>query len=444
MSDTVGTDPAAETATLPGPAPTAGLARRIPGFRRRAPQDPLGPNYRKLWVASAISNLGDGVRLTALPLMAAQLTREPAQIAAIDLASTLPWFLFALLAGAFVDRVDRRHAMGVANIVRAILVGALALSVLTDNATMVLLYVVAFLLGCAETVFDNASQAILPSLVRKDQLERANGRMYAAEFTTNQFAGPPLGAFLFVAAASAPFFLDSASFLIAALLILSFSGNFRTPRDADVPRTTMRADIAEGIRWLWNHRLLRTLAFMLGTWNALNTAAFSIFVLFALEILEVTEIGYGVLISTLVIGSVLGSLSGSAISRRLGSGTTLILSVATGAVMALIIAITSNPFVVGAMFAIEGFVTVVWNVITVSMRQAIIPDRLLGRVNSVYRLFGWGSMPLGAALGGFLGAVFGLRAPYFVMAAALAIMAAIAVPLVNNRTIAEARAAAEP
>ncbi|HEV3471667.1 MAG TPA: MFS transporter [Actinomycetota bacterium] len=442
MSDIVETDPLAEGATQPSPSPLVGKPGRLRRLLKRTPQEPLGHNYRKLWVASAISNLGDGVRLTALPLMAAEITRDPAQIAAIDLASTLPWFLFALLAGAFVDRVDRRHAMGIANIIRAILVGALALSVLADNATLVLLYVVAFLLGCAETVYDNANQAILPSLVRKDQLERANGRMYAAEFTTNQFAGPPLGAFLFVTAASAPFFLDSASFLIAALLVLSFSGSFKAPRDVDVRRTTMRADIAEGLRWLWNHKLLRTLAIMLGTWNALNTAAFSIFVLFALEILDVTEVGYGILISSLVVGSVAGSLAGSAVSRLLGPGTTLLLSVLSGAALVLVIALTSNPYVVGAMFAVEGFVTVVWNVITVSMRQTIIPDRLLGRVNSVYRLFGWGSMPIGAALGGFLGTVFGLRAPYFVMAAVLAVMALITAPLVNNRTIAAAKAAA--
>lgn len=403
----------------------------------------LGSNYHKLWVASAVSNLGDGVRLTALPLLAATLTREPALIAAIDFASSLPWFLFALLAGAVVDRVDRRSAMGTANILRAFLVGGLALAIVLGNSPLVLLYVVAFLLGCAETIFDNSSQAILPALVRKDQLERANGRMYAAEVITNQFAGPPLGALLFVTAASAPFFLDSASFLIAALLILSFKGTFRAPRDAGIPPATMRADIVEGLRWLWNHRLLRTLAAMLGTWNAVNTATFSIFVLFALEILGVSEVGYGILSSTFVVGSVSGSLSGGAISRRLGSGTTLILLVATGAVSALVIALTSNPFVVGAMFAVEGFITVVWNVITVSLRQTIIPDRLLGRVNSVYRLFGWGSMPLGAALGGFLGTVFGLRAPFFVMAAVLALMAILAFPVVNNRTIIEARAAAD-
>lgn len=442
MSDIVDESTAPETAPLPAPAPLAGRPRRLAGLFKRAPQEPLGPNYRKLWVASAVSNLGDGVRLTALPLMAAEITRQPAQIAAIDLASTLPWFLFALLAGAFVDRVDRRHAMGAANIIRAILVGALALSVLADNATLVLLYVVAFLLGCAETVYDNANQAILPSLVRKDQLERANGRIWAAEFTTNQFAGPPLGAFLFVTAAAAPFFLDSASFLISALLVLSFSGSFKAPRDEGLPRTTMRSDIAEGLRWLWNHKLLRTLAMMLGTWNALNTAAFSIFVLFALEILDVTEVGYGILMSSLVVGSVAGSLSGSAVSRRLGPGTTLRVAVVSGAALVLVIGLTSNPYVVGVMFAIEGFAATVWNVITVSMRQAIIPDRLLGRVNSVYRMFGWGSMPIGAALGGFLGTVFGLRAPYFVMAGGLALMAALTAPLINNRTIAAAKAAA--
>ena len=433
------------TTDVPEPLPAA--PARTPA-RRGLPRawksgDPLGPNYRKLWVASAVSNLGDGVRLTALPLMAATLTRDPALIAGIGFASTLPWFLFALLSGALVDRIDRRIAMGTANIIRAVLVGLLAVAVVTDDATLVALYAVSFLLGCAETVFDNASQAILPALVRKDQLERANGRMYAAEFTTNQFIGPPLGAFLFVTAAATPFFLDSASFLIAALLILSFSGTFRAPRDVDAPRTSIRADIAEGLRWLWGHRLLRALAIMLGTWNGLNTATFSIFVLFALEILNVTEIGYGILTSAFVVGSVVGSLTGSAVSRRLGSGTTLLLMVVIGVSTSLTIALTSNPYVVGAMFAIEGFITVVWNVITVSLRQTIIPDRLLGRVNSVYRLFGWGSMPIGAAVGGFLGTVFGLRAPYFVMAGGLAIMAVAAIPIINNQTIAEARASAE-
>ncbi len=431
--------------TSPSPAPDAGAgdgARRLGRLTAKV-KDPLGPNYRKLWIAATISNLGDGVRLTALPLMAATLTRDPARIAGIEFASTLPWFLFALLSGALVDRVDRRVAMGASNILRAALVGALAVAVVAGGETLVLLYVIAFLLGSAETIFDNASQAILPALVRKDQLERANGRMYAAEFITNQFAGPPLGALLFVTAAATPFFLDSASFLIAALLILSFSGSFRTPRDEDSPRPTLRADIAEGLRWLWNHRLLRALAIMLGIWNGLSMATAAIFVLFALELLGVSEIGFGILASSFVVGSVLGSMVASRLSKRLGPGTTLFLQVLLGAGASLVIGLTSNPILVGAMFAVEGFTAVTWNVITVSLRQSIIPDRLLGRVNSVYRLLGWGMMPIGAALGGFLGAVFGLRSPFFVQAAALAVMAGFALRLLSNRAIADARAVAE-
>lgn len=400
----------------------------------------LGKEYRKLWAASAISNLGDGVRLTALPLLAATLTREPAAIAGIELASTLPWLLFALLAGALVDRIDRRRAMAVANTLRAILVAFLAVMVLTGEASMVLLYVVAFLLGSAETIFDNAAQAILPSLVPRDQLERANGRLYAAEMVTNQFAGPPVGAFLFVAAAAAPFFLDAASFLIAALLIVGLSGTFRVTHEPGRARTTLRADISEGVRWLWEHRLLRTLALMLGTWNMLELAAVSTLVLFSLETLGIGEIGFGMLSASFVIGSIVGSVVAPGLSRRLGPGTTLVLQVGMAAVASGVIALASNPYLVGAMFAIHGFTAVTWNVITVSLRQSIIPDRLLGRVNSVYRLVGWGSMPVGAALGGLLADGFGLRAPYVVAAVALAAMAVIASRFITNREITEARA----
>ena len=422
----------------PGAQPPKRGWRRIFGDAN----DPLGPNYRKLWVASTVSNLGDGVRLTAFPLMAASITRDPAQIALIGLASTLPWFLFALVSGAVVDRVDRRKAMGTANVIRAVLVGLLATGVATGNSAMVMLYAVAFLLGCAETIFDNASQAILPRLVRKDQLERANGRMYAAELISNQFAGPPLGAFLFVAAAAAPFFLDSVSFIISALLILSFRGSFVIQRQDGAPRQSLRADIGEGLRWLWNHRLLRTLGIMLGVWNGVEMAGGAIFVLFALEILEVSEVGFAVLASTYTIGSLIGTFAASRLSQR-GTGTVLIAQVALGAVSSLVVAMSSNAIVVGAMFALVGFAGVVWNVITVSLRQTIIPDHLLGRVNSVYRLLGWGMMPIGAGLGGLLASNFGLRAPFFVAGAVLALMTVVALPFVNNRTLAAAKAEAQ-
>jgi MFS family permease len=383
------------------------------------------------------------VRWTALPLLAASLTRDPALISGITLTSFLPWFLLSLLSGALVDRIDRRRAMGVANVLRAGLVAGLGIAVMVDEATIYLLYAIGFLMGSGETVFDNAAQAILPSLVRRDQLEKANGRMYAAEIVTNQFAGPPLGGFLFAAAAAMPFFVDSMTFAISALLVLSFTGTFRGSKEGGVRESTIRQDIVEGVRWLWRHRLIRTLAIMLGVWNGISQAGQAIFVLFALEILGLNELGFGLVLSAITAGSLVGSIVAPRLSK-LGAGKTLIAQVFLGALSALGIAVTSNPIVVAAMLVVSGVTIVVWNVITVSLRQSIIPHHLLGRVNSVYRLMGWGSMPIGAAVGGFLAAGFGLRAPFFVESAVLFAMALAAMPVINDRTIQEARATDAP
>ena len=401
---------------------------------------PLGPNFRKLWAASAISNLGDGVRWTALPLLAASITRDPAEIAAVELAGSLPWLLFALVAGAVVDRVDKRRAMVTANAVRTALMLSLALAVALGGSHLVILYVLAFLLGSAETIFDNAAQAIMPAVVHHDRLERANARLFAAEMINNQFVGGPLGGFLFAIAAAIPFVVDGASFAIAALLVATMAGTFRAERDASSP-TTIRADIAEGLKWLRAHRLIRTLAVMLGVWNATSTAGFSVFVLYALQILDLGEVGYGILLATMAVGSLIGTVVVSRLSF-LGTGTTLMGTVVLGATTFLVIGVTSTRWVVAAMLAIEGFVIIVWNVVTVSLRQAIIPDRLLGRVNSVYRLLGWGSMPVGAAIGGVTASLFGLRAPFLLGSVALAVMALLALRVVNNRTITAAREAA--
>jgi MFS family permease len=234
----------------------------------------LGSRYWRLWWASTISNLGDGIDLAALPLLAAALTRDPRLVAGLAVAARLPWLLFALTAGALVDRVDRRALMVGVNLVRGGLVAVIAVMVATGTTRIWLLYVISFLLGVNETLFDNAAQSLLPSIVAPALLETANGRQQAAEVVANSFAGPPLGGILFSLTASAPFWADSASFVIAAALIATISGAFRPTRPADsdlTPRPSIRADIAEGIRWLHGHRLLRTLAMLLGVANLART-----------------------------------------------------------------------------------------------------------------------------------------------------------------------------
>ncbi len=399
----------------------------------------LGANYWKLWAASTASNLGDGITLVAAPLLAATLTRDPLLVAGLTLAHRLPWTLFTLFAGALVDRLDRQRVMWIVDVARAAVIFFLGIAVYLDLANLPLLYAVFFVMGTLETFFDNASQAILPGVVRREQLERANGRLFGAQIVTNDFAGPPLGGFLFAVAASAPFLLDAGTFAAAAALMLAVRGSFKPQKEEDEPATTLAAEIGEGVRWLWARPLLRTLAIMLGIMNATFAGLQAIFVLFALEILDLGELGYGILLTAGAAGGLLGSFVAEPIVSRFGHGQTLLAVVLISSATYVGIALAANPFVVGTMFLLAGVAAVVWNVITVSLRQSIIPERLFGRVNSVYRLLGWGGMSLGALAGGILASAFGLTAPMWFGAVVMATMFVVVLPTVNNRTVAEAR-----
>jgi MFS family permease len=404
----------------------------------------LGPEYWKLWAASTISNLGDGVTLVAGPLLAATLTRDPVLVAGVAFAQRVPWLLFPLISGALVDRLDRRRVMGYVNAARTALIGALGVAVLLGWASLPLMYAIFFLMGTLETLFDNASQAIIPAVVPRDRLERANSRLYAAETVSNQLAGPPLGGFLFGVAVALPFLLDAGTFAAAAALILALQGQFRPVRPEGAPPTTLVAEIWEGLRWLWNHRVIRTLAIMLGVFNMTFAATDAIFVLFAQDVLGLGSFGYGVLVTSGAVGGLVGSLMADRIIARLGSGRALQASVLVSTVVLTAVALSESAFVVWAVFLLVGITIVVWNVITVSFRQAVIPQNIFGRVNSVYRLLGWGGISVGALLGGFLARSFGLTAPFWFAASVLAIMFVLTLPLVNNRTVAEARAGSAP
>jgi MFS family permease len=405
----------------------------------------LGANYVRLWSASAVSNLGDGVTLAALPLLAASLTRSPTSIAIVSFAGTLPWLLFALLSGALADRWDRKRTMAIVDGFRMLVMAALATLVLTGNETLGLLAIVAFALGSAETLFDNSAQSILPTFVDRDALELANSRLEGIEVVANQFVGPPLGAFLFAATAAAPFLLDAGSFGVAALIIVFLRGSFRPVREVAVgeSRTSIRADIAEGLRWLRHHELLRTLAIALGVINMLDAAVLAVLVLYALEVLGLSQTGYGVLLTAAGVGALAGSFLTRRITAKVGPGTFLILAAFGFGVAELVPGLWANPIAVGVSFALFGAIGVGWNIVTVSLRQAIVPDELLGRINGAYRLVGLGTMPIGALLGGLLAHTFGLRAP-FIFGGVLCLVVGVAmIPGVNNRKIAAARAAAE-
>lgn len=413
------------------------------------PLDRLGGRYWRLWTAGTISNLGDGANAAALPLLVASVTRDPRLVAGMQVFFTLPWLLFALPAGALVDRLDRKVVMWRVNLVRALLVGAVATMALTDTTTVWALYAVALAIGLCETLFDNAAQAMVPAVVTPNLLEKANARQYAAEVVTNTFVGPPVGGLLFAVAVSVPFWLDAGTFLVSAVLIATLAGSYRpaaaVARDAAGEKRTLRADIGEGIRWLRGHRLLRTLALLLGAANGASAMANSTLVLFVIDELGVGEGSFGFLLAAGGVGSVVGGLLGERVVRFTGAGWTLFASAALiGVAVPLLVSATGSWLVVVTLFSVQGFLIVLWNIVTVSLRQQLIPGELFGRVNSVYRFLGLGIMPIGALVGGALADTFGLRAPWLVAAALFAVALALAALLggFTPRTIDAARAAA--
>jgi MFS family permease len=386
--------------------------------RRRPAAAPLGAPFRRLWVATTVSNLADGVLKVALPLVAVRYTDSPALVAGLTFALTLPWLLFALPAGALADRLDRRHAMIGANVARALLVAALAaVALVPDAGSIVVLYVVAFGVGVTETLYDTSAQSILPQVVPRTTLPRANGRLYAAELTANQFVGPPLGGLLVAAGAALAFGVPGALWALAVVVLLGLTGSYRPERTA---RTTLRADIAEGLRFLWHDRILRTLAMMVGGINFATNAVFAVFVLYAVgpgSPMGLSEPAYGALLTTTAVGAFAGSFVAERVVARVGRARSLTLTVLSTVALVAVPAVSTSPWVVGAVYAVGGAGIAVWNVVTLSLRQRITPDALLGRLNSCYRLVAWGTMPLGAAVGGLLGELFGLRTVFVVMAA---------------------------
>ena len=403
----------------------------------------LGRDYWRLWTASTVSNLGDGVFLVALPLLAARLTRDEVEISLITAAMTLPWLILSLPIGTLIDRSDRKRVLVVSDSVRALAVGAIAVLAAVDAIEIWMLWIVALVLGTAEVFFDNASQAIVPAVVPEDLFEKANGRRYAGEIAANIFVGTPFGSLLFSIAVWIPFGIDAASFALAVLLVAGIRGSFRATERTE-RTTTLTQETREGLRWLWAHPLLRSLAISLGLSNFGFHMAQAVFVLFAQERLGISERGFGLLLGTMGVGALIGALLGERIVAKVGQPFAIFAALATWVVTMAGTGLVIVTWFVVLMAFLESMAATVWNVVTVSLRQQIIPAHLFGRVNSVYRWFGWGTLPIGAVVGGQVARHFGLRGPYLVGAGAVFLALLVASRHVNRRTIAEAKLASSP
>lgn len=441
------------------------------------PTGALGANYWRLWWATLVSNFGDGLSIVAYPWLASALSRNPAVIAGVLIAGRLPWLLVSLPAGVVTDRVDRRRLILATDTMQFALTLFVSLVVLAGegsladpadlasgavatptSATLAIgaLYVAAFLLGCAEVFRDNAAQTLMPSLVAPSQLERANGRIQGAELVMNSFVGPPAAGLLLGVSFALPFLVDASTFAVAAVLIATVRGSFAPGGGSEASRrhddvsvaTAFRRDLAEGFSWLWRHRLFRSLAVALGSLNGLFAMTEAVQVLFAQEVLGLGPLGFGAIGVAAAIGGLLGSLAAARVSDWLGQSRALLMTIVFGCLGPALIALFPSLPVVLATFMVMSFTAVNWNVITVALRQALIPDELLGRVNSVYRFFGWGMIPIGAFAGGllvvglerFVDRTTALRLPFAVSAVAHIALFIYARPRLSPERIEEAKA----
>jgi MFS family permease len=401
---------------------------------RAAPAAPrLGRDYWRLWWANAISSTGDGAFVAALPLLAVTITRDPRLVSVVTAATYLPWLLLSLPAGAVVDRYDRATLMWRAQALQAAVVTIIAVLVVAHQASIEVLAAGGLLLGSAEVIFSNAAQSVLPALVPPELLAKANGSQQVSLTVGESFLGPPAGSLLFAAAAALPFGLDAVSFAGSAALLARLPRTGHAAENAEntenAKRPPIRAQIAEGLRWLARHRLLRVVAILLGIYNFANQMGQAVLVLLATETLHVSTRGYGLLLAASAVGSVVGGLVNPILTRRIGMLPSLVLPALVDAGAFVGIGLAPGPIVVAVLLAVQGFSVAMWNVVTVSLRQRVVPGHLLGRVNSVYRMLGWGLMPLGALAGGFVAHAAGLRAPYIVAGLLCGLSALVALPL---------------
>ncbi|GIJ48738.1 MFS transporter [Virgisporangium aliadipatigenens] len=361
----------------------------------------MGTNFWKLLAASATSNLADGIGRAALPLLAATLTRDPLAISGLYSLAFLPWLLCALPAGALVDRTDRRRAMVLANTVRGLLVAGLTVAVATGHATIPLLYVVAFALGIAETVYDSAANAFLPQVVRPDQLERGNSLLVTGEAVGQIFLGGPVGALLFTLAVALPFGANAAGFLACALVMVTVAGDFRP---ALASTSSIRADIVDGVRWLSRQPLLRGLTLLFGLTSACGSAANAVLVLYALDVLGLSPRGYGFLLLAGGVGGLLGGLVAPLTAARLGRLPTMVLGTVVSPALLAAMGFVRHPVAGAVLFGGSAASVMILNVLTMALRQALIPEELFGRVQGAWRTLVWGGIPVGGVAGGALAA----------------------------------------
>jgi MFS family permease len=370
----------------------------------------LGRSFRWLLAATIINNAGDGVVISAGPLLVASQTHDPFLVSMALMSEYLPVLLFGVLGGAAADRFNRRRMVVVVNVGRAIVLGALVAVIATGAVNIAIVLAVLFVLGTAETFADSASSTLIPGLVARQDLGIANARMQGAFLLTNQLLTPPIGAFLFAIGMALPFATNAACFALGAVLV---SRVVTGPRSRPGEGSGLRAEMVEGIRWLMAHPPMRTLAITIFTFNITYGAAWSVLVLYAGERLRMDEVGFGLLTTAVAIGGVLGISLYGRLERRFSLADIMRVGLVIETCTHLVLALTTSPAIAFATLVVFGAHAFVWGTTSTVVRQRAVPDELLGRVTGVYRVAIVGGLVVGTPLGGLLARSYGITAPFW-------------------------------
>lgn len=412
-------------------------------------QLPLGRDFRSLWTAAAFSNLADGIGRTAVPLIATTLTRDPFAISVIGALAFLPWLVFGIPAGMIVDRFDRRYVMALANTIRGGVALWLALLTVSGSLSLWALFVGTLVFGLGETLFDNATNAVIPGVVKREQLDRANGWMQAAQVTIDSFIATPIAGVLFAVSLALPLWTGAVGYLVpialALLLPVSAARPLRKPpvtapdapdvvagvipEPVAAPVAPERVTASEGIRYLWGNRFLRTMVLFTATVGSALAFSQAATILFFLDTMNVAPVAIGFVTAGIGVGALLGSIVASRLVTRFGRGPVMLVANVIAGVAAILVGLAPEVWTAVIAYAIMAFAVSTWNVPWGALRQQIIPPHLFGRVLGITRTLTWGIFPLATLLGGWVAAQTDLRLPFLIGGGVILVAAVLAIRL---------------
>jgi MFS family permease len=394
-----------------GQGPTVRADRKVARVFDRIAPSRMGRSFRWLLSATWAANVADGIALAAGPLLVASLTSNAMLVALAALVQRVPWLVLGLFAGAVADRVDRRLMIMVADSLRAVVVGGLSIILVTGQVSIAAVLVLLLLLGIAEVFADTAFQTLLPMLVDSDDLGIGNARLQGAFLLGNHIIGPPVGAFLFAAGMAWPFITQTVLVALSVILIARIA----TPKGSvrEVTDTHVFHDIAEGVRWLVHHPAVRTLALVIVAFNITWGAAWAVLVLYALDHLNMSEVGFGLLTTSAAMGGLLSTVIYDRIERRFDLGTVMRAVLLLEVLGHLAFALTTSGAVAMLIMFVFGAYAFVWGAVSQTVRQRATPMELQGRVGSVYMVCVFGGIVIGQAIGGWIAETWGLTAPFW-------------------------------